>query len=61
MAPQYSWVSAFQPVPPLVDRKRPSLQAARISAEAPPAGAMASAHVAAVRRRVQLTPPSVET
>jgi hypothetical protein len=46
--------------PPLVDRHSPSLQAARISAEAPPPGAMASDQVRTGRRRTQLTPPSVD-
>src|SRR5262245_8453356 len=52
--------TAAQVVPPFVDRKIPSAHAARISAVAPPAGAMEIAHVAWLRRRVQVTPPSVE-
>jgi len=38
-------VTAFHVVPPFVERHKPSLHAARICAEEPPAGAIDSDHV----------------
>src|SRR4051812_29810744 len=54
-------VTAAQLVPPFVERHTPSLHAPRISALAPPPGAMVIAHVRAARRCVHVTPPLVET
>ena len=46
--------------PPLVDTNNPSLDAARISAPAPPPGAIASDHVRTLRRAVHAVPPLVD-